>query len=291
MWCRADRRPDPTIEPGTTSTDIAVAASGKRSNGSPSQPNDDPLSLSTNYGTFATPVQLEPPLGFAPITPAVGLNVAVALRLAWYGLLRGSEYTSASEAAPNQLSHACRGNVQIFPDDQNPLFILFTIKNCKTDSIDRRGFVTTTYRSGTPTCAVTTLQALFNADPQPASAQLFRFNDPINAGARTPASIRPRMHNSSHRTLTKTFSRLLLANGYNDDNVSSHSFRRGGATALFRSGASEYMMIQAGRWRPTCWRYYVDNDHTYYYDFASTMATATPSAGVHWDSATVPMFA
>jgi hypothetical protein len=291
MWCRANRRPDPTLEPGTTFTDIAVAdvwQAIKR------------LSKPTKRRFAVTFEQLRDVCrsctvgassSSSPISPSVGLNVAAAACLAWYGLLRGSEYTSASEAAFNQLTHACRSDVQFFPDNLNPLYIRFTVKNCKTDSIDRRGFVTTIYRSGTSTCAVMNLQSLFTTDPQPASAQLFRFNDRINAGARTPASIRPSSHDSSHRTLTKIFSRLLLVNGYNDDNVSSHSFRRGGATALFRSGASEYMVMQAGRWRSTCWRYYVDNDHTFYHDFASKMASATPTAGVHWDSETVPMFA
>jgi hypothetical protein len=287
MWCRANRRPDPTLELGTTSPDIAVAdvwQAIKR------------LSKPAKRRFAVTFAQLRDVCAScttgSELPRAIGRNIAAASCLAWFALLRGSEYTSPTEASFNQHTHACRGDVRFFPDDQNPLYIQFTVKNCKTDSIDRRGFVTTVYRSGSPTCAVLTLRDLFAADPQPASAPLFRFNEPtVVTGARTPASIRPRPRDSSHRTLTKVFSLLLRHNGYNDENVSSHSFRRGGATALFRSGASEYMVMQAGRWRSTCWRYYVDNDHTFYHDFASKMATVTPTAGVHWDSETVPIFA
>jgi integrase len=179
----------------------------------------------------------------------------------------------------------------ISPQYSGPPYIWFTIKNCKTDSIDRRDFASTANCSGSTICAVMIPRELFLADPQPVSVPLFRFNDPINAGARTPASIRPHARDSSHRTLTKIFSQLLLLSGHNDENVSSHSFRHGGATALFRSGASEYMVMQAGRWQSACWRYNVDNDQTFFHYFASKSATSTSTTDVHWDSETVPTFA
>jgi hypothetical protein len=49
--------------------------------------------------------------------------------------------------------------------------------------------------------------------------------------------------------------------------------------------------MQVGRWRSTCWQFYIDNDHTFYDNFANKMASTLPVAGVHWDSAAVPTFA
>jgi hypothetical protein len=284
MWCRAHCRPNPTLDIGTTQIDIACAdvwQAIKRLS-KPSQ------------SRFAVTFQQLQDVCIScqsanAITPAIGRNVAAAACLAWYGLLRGSEYTAPPAPKFDPTLHACRGDVRIVLDTNGyPHYMQFTVKNCKTDNIDRRGFVSTIYRSGTdPACAVMRMHALFEADPQPPSTPLFRFNEP-ELGV---VGAQPRPRDSSHRTLTTIFSRLLLINGYKDENVSSHSFRRGGATALFRSGASEYMVMQAGRWRSSCWQFYVEHDHTYFHSFAQQMSASTPIAGVRWDAETVPTFA
>ena len=298
MWCRANRRPDPTLDPESKSPDIAVAdiwQAIKRLSKLPvrrfavtfAQLDDTCRSCSTEADLTIAGIPSE----------LVARNIAAATCLAWFGLLRGSEYTTDTHVPFNRQIHACRGDVKFFPNIQDPQYIQFTVKNCKTDNIDRHGFVTTVYRntkldsSGhiSKTCAVMRLRHLFLTDPLPESDPLFRFNDPINHGARTPASIRPRPRDSSHRTMTKLFSKLLVLNGYNDQNISSHSFRRGGATALFRTGATEFMVMQAGRWQSSCWKLYVETDHTFYAGFASQMAQDT-TAGVRWDADTVPTF-
>jgi hypothetical protein len=298
MWCRANRRLDPTIDPVSELPDIAVTdvwQAIKR------------LSKKAERRFAVTFAQLEATCrscsnksdldraGFP--SELVARNVAAATCLAWFGLLRGSEYTTDTTTTFNLQIHACRGDIKFVPDIQDPLYIQFTVKNCKTDNIDRRGFVSTIYRNTkrdkfgrtSNVCAVMRLRHLFLTDPLPATDPLFRFNNPINHGARTPASIRPRSRDSSHRTMTKLFSKLLVLNDYNDEKISSHSFRRGGATALFRTGASEYMVMQAGRWQSSCWKLYVETDHTFYAGFASQMAQDT-TAGVRWDADTVPTF-
>jgi len=299
MWCRANRRPDPTLDLESKFTDIAVAdvwQAIKRTS---------KLATKRFAVTFAQLVAVcRSCLGdvtlLQPTLPskAVARNVAAAACLAWFGLLRGSEYTTDSTTTFNRQIHACRGDVRFVPSINRPLYIQFTVKCSKTDNIDRRGFVSTIYRSETDesttrhhTCAVMRLRELFLSDPLPDTEPLFRFNDPVNTGARTPVSIRPRPHDSSHRTMTKIFSHLLRVNDYVDEGVTSHSFRRGGATALFRTGASEYMVMQAGRWRSSCWKLYVDNDHTFFAGFASQMAREAITTDVRWDSETVPTFA
>jgi hypothetical protein len=299
MWCRANRRPGPTLEPESKFTDVAVAdvwQAIKRL----SKPTERRFAV-----TFAQLVAVcrscsNDTALHRPVLPSelVARNVAAAACLAWFGLLRGSEYTTDAGTTFDRQAHACRGDVRFFPSIDTPLYIQFTVKCSKTDNIDRRGFVTTIYRSEPDksttlhhTCAVMRLRDLFLSDPLPDSEPLFRFNNPVNTGVRTPASIRPRTRDSSHRTMTKIFSHLLRANGFEDEGVTSHSFRRGGATALFRSGASEYMVMQAGRWRSSCWKLYVDNDHTFFAGFASQMAREAITTDVRWDYETVPTFA
>jgi hypothetical protein len=76
MWCRAIRRPDPTIEPGTTFTDIAVAdvwQAIKR----PSKPTKRRFAVSFDQlRDVCHSCTVGPPLGFSPTTLTVGLNVA-----------------------------------------------------------------------------------------------------------------------------------------------------------------------------------------------------------------------
>jgi hypothetical protein len=297
MWCRANRRPDPTLDPESKSPDIAVAdvwQAIKRLAKLPTRRFAVTFAqLDATCGTCSNSADLA--LAGIP-SELVARNVAAATCLAWFALLRGSEYTTNKTTAFDPQIHACRGDVKFFPNIQNPLYIQFTVKNCKTDNIDRRGFVSTVYRNkkrdkfgrASTTCAVMRLRHLFLTDPLPDSDPLFRFNDPVNAGARTPASIR-RARDSSHNTMTKLFSKLLNFNDFSDKNISSHSFRRGGATALFRTGASEFMVMQAGRWHSSCWKLYVETDHTFYAGFASQMAQDT-TAGVRWDADTVPTF-
>jgi integrase len=277
MWCRTQRRPNPTLDPITNLPDIAVSDIWKaiKRNSKPAQRRfavtiAQLLAVSHTCDAGAL------------CTLAVGRNVKAACCLAWFALLRGSEYTSPSTSTFDPAVHGCRGDVTFYPSVNNPRYITYCVKTSKTDTVDRRGFIATVYASGTNACAVLALAALFLADPQPDDSPLFRFDTPTS-----PLS-RP---DSTKSTFTRLFSRFLRANNFIDDNVSSHSFRRGGATALFRSGASEYMVMQAGRWRSTCWRFYIDNDHTFYHNFATKMATSAPVAGVHWDSEAVPSFA
>jgi len=208
-------------------------------------------------------------------------NLAAATTLAWFGLLRVSEYTVPDAATFDATRHATRADVTFAPTTgtDTPLFFDINIKNSKNSLLRDPGFVARIYQSGTTTCAVMAMWTLYQTYPLPPTSPLFDFRaerDHTLSVANAPR----RAH------FVKLVSQVLRATGYDDKGISSHSFRRGGATALARAGATEAMIQHAGRWRSQCWQGYIVADLTFATDLPRMMMAAPPVSGMHWTTAT-----
>jgi integrase len=181
------------------------------------------------------------------------LDVTAAILLAWFALLRVSEYTTKSKSDIfDATKHATRGDVEFFPDQHNPIGMRFTVKVSKTDQF-RVGHELTIYKSGNPSfCAVTAMHSLFKEDPtaQP-SDPLFDFTN------RTFNSQRPSQSRSMSRTnYSIIFKALLTQVGISAEEIQFHSLRSGGATALLRAGVPPIIVTKLGRWKSWCWTTY-----------------------------------
>ena len=61
----------------------------------------------------------------------------------------------------------------------------------------------------------------------------------------------------TYQGFTKELKRLLVLAGYKADSYSGHSFRRGGATYLYRLGADPLLIQASGDWASDCYTRYV----------------------------------
>jgi len=278
-WCRLQDRPDPALNPSLTLT-----------NGKP-----------TTFLPFAEALQSvkrfsDPPKAKYAVTldqlnaiinqcsratteVALGRNIAAAAALAWFALLRVSEYTVTAAATFSTATHACRSDIIFGPldDAHSPTFFDFHCKDSKNSLLRDPGFTVRVYRSGTSSCAVLTLWNLFTEDPQPITSPLFDF--------RTAAERQRNSHNTPRRAqFVSLISKVLLSTGFNDHGISSHSFRRGGATALARAGASEAQIMHAGRWRSGCWQGYIIANPDFAADLPRMMVASQSIPGMHWST-------
>jgi integrase len=280
-WCRLQGRPDPALNPSLTLTNgkpttflpFAEALQSVKRFSDPPKPkfavtSDQLKALVTLCARSTT-------------ESCLGLNLAAAATLAWFALLRVSEYTVAASASFDPTKHACRSDVTFGPHgtDHLPTFLEFHCKDSKNSLLRAPGFTVRVYRSGSPTCcAVLALWALYTKDPLPTTAPLFDFRNAAER-LRTPTNTPRRAQ------FVKLVSATLLATGFNDHGISSHSFRRGGATALARAGASEAQIMHAGRWRSGCWQGYIIANPDFAADLPRLMVDSPPIPGMHWSAA------
>jgi integrase len=279
-WCRLQGRPDPALTPtlpltnGTPNTFLPFSEalqSVKRLSSPPKAKFAVTLDQLTAIVSLSSRSSVEATLG---------LNIAAAASLAWFALLRVSEYTVTASASFDVAKHACRSDVTFGPtgDDHLPTYLDFHCKDSKNSLIREPGFTARVYRSGSDTCAVLTLWSLFTHDPQPLSSPLFDF--------RTAAERQRKTNCTPRRSqFVSIISKVLCASGFNDHGISSHSFRRGGATALARGGATEAQIMHAGRWRSGCWQSYIIANPDFSAGLTRLMVTSRSMPGMHWSTA------
>lgn len=240
-WARANGRPDPAIDPTFNEPDgryIKFMRSVKRSLAGritkrrplESKKFVEMLKLQTRKG----------PLTFQ-------LNMRAALLLAWFALLRISEYTKKTEGEPhNPAIHLCRQDIQFFPSQAAPEGFRVNIKISKTDQW-RVGHTLVVYATGDPNfCPVRAMADLFLHDPQTPLAPAFNFANPNEH----------LVPSSGRRRFTAAFNYLVTGVGLEPMEIMSHSLRAGGATALLRAGVSPIIVTQLGRWKSWTWTTY-----------------------------------
>lgn len=240
-WAKSNDRPDPALDITTSAPDtkfkrflkaIKRKLAGKLIKRCPLEGSKfrDMLQL-----------QLQPQSG----SLVFRINMRAAMMLAWFALLRVSEYTSKTEEHDPE-SNLCRRDITFFPSREAPEGFRVNIKVSKTDQW-RVGHTLVIYATGDPTfCPVKEMQHLFDIDPQPDHAPLFNFADPRETTTRSMA----------RRKFISAFNFLVVAVGLQPMEIMSHSLRSGGATALLRAGVAPIVVTQLGRWKSWCWTTY-----------------------------------
>jgi hypothetical protein len=200
------------------------------------------------------------------------LDIRSACLLAFFALLRVSEFTKKTRGGVHDpAQHLTRGDFEFFPSQANPEGMRVTISASKVDQY-RAGVTLVVYASGDPSfCAVTTVKALFDADPAPMSAPAFDY--------------KPRSTNTTGRTrenhrdaFNSVFKRIVQAAGLEVSEIKTHSLRAGGATALLRAGIQPIVVTKLGRWASWSWTTYTWASEGHIRDAHKAIATITGTA-------------
>ena len=169
-----------------------------------------------------------------------------ALLFAFFGLLRVGEYTSSSSSKVHlRLKHVTVGISFVVPYSKTSLTPT-TVRICARNDI---------------LCPVAACIHYLSFFRRSRSA-----DEPFFV---TSSSIESSNHSLTPDTFIKWLKLQSVRIGLNPSNISGHSLRRGGTTAMFIAGCSETVIAQHGRWRSLTYRLYFDASIPHY------MATTT----------------
>jgi len=155
---------------------------------------------------------------------------------AFFGLLRVSEYTSASSRSFDPLTNLCVSDVSL----QGPS-VLIRIKASKTDPF-RVGTSITLWEGCAPLCPVNAISSFY----------FFRITRPPG----------PFFVLESGEYITRSHVTRFLNSSLRDVNISTHSFRIGGASAASSAGIPDSVIQLMGRWRSNCFVSYIHLNNT-----------------------------
>jgi hypothetical protein len=183
-----------------------------------------------------------------------------AALLAFFGLHRVSEYAWTGK----KYKGLRRGNVEFSDerdDDGVPKFVVVHLERHKND-LWRFGTTYKYFRSGTDLCLVDALWAILQHDKRPRTEPLFV----LSHGKKLS------------RTIVEKYAKCMarLA-GLPVGEFNTHSFRAGGACALWAAGYSARDIQILGRWRSDCWRIYVTQSDERIKGVTRRMSQASPS--------------
>ena len=160
--------------------------------------------------------------------------LTAAMLLAYFGLLRVSEYTCPGPAIYDNTVHLSVSDVQVRWDRG---FALITIKQSKTDPF-REGVQIRISVLGHYLCPVHALvRFLFRRGPSPGPLFIFQ--------------------NGAFLTRERV-SDILVRALPNVPNINTHSFRRGGASALAAAGTPDHVIQVMGRWKSDAFTKYIE---------------------------------
>ena len=178
-----------------------------------------------------------------PANP-VHANIRAALALALQGLLRGSEFAIDEGKTVDFARHLTRKDVRVLTREQLVVMML-PCKNMR--HLNGKTVPLAIGAGGQFIDAVWEMNNLLRVDPTPegkaATTPLFRdpaTNTPLRTGY-----------------LRKITAQLLISIGLDSRQFGLHSYRIGGATALFAAGATPMVIRTMGRWSSDCYRLYV----------------------------------
>jgi hypothetical protein len=200
-----------------------------------------------------------------------------ALLAAFYGLLRCSEYAPKGVAAfdpSRQLTQA--DNLSVDRPGTAPFEVLF-IGRSKADPFGR-GQAVVVGSTGDDICPVGAIRAMRRGQPRwlPGDAPLFwTASGPLRREA-----------------VVRAVKAMAIGTGRVAADYSSHSLRRGGASALWAQGYSREQIMVLGRWRSDAYRLYVSEPLHRWAAAAGRMARAEvdgelPEHRLDWGSSEV----
>lgn len=174
----------------------------------------------------------------------VHANIRAALALALQGLLRGAEFAVDEGKAVDFRRHLTRKDVRVLTQDKLVVMML-PCKNMR--HLSGKTVPLAIGAGGIFIDAVWELNNLMRVDPTPqgkaATTPLFRdpaTNLPLRTGF-----------------LRRITAQLMISIGQDPKQYGLHSYRIGGATALFAAGATPMIIRTMGRWSSDCYRLYV----------------------------------
>ena len=265
QWCLIHDRPDPTLNPRTGVMDIRylrLHRAIKRRLGTKASKRE-PLSVKDLRRVLRALRS-----GFT-VHPIVTNDFCAATLLAFYAMLRVSEFTDLLASTHNITIEACRGDITFFPAGASePEGFKFVVKCSKTDQF-RTTQTLIIFRSTDPDlCPVRAMQKLFDTDPRPSTTPLFDFSARTdNAPGRTVSAYRGRF--------IAGFQATLVFLGISTAVIQSHSLRSGGATAYLQAGIDPYIIQRMGRWRSWCWMIYTWASTTHIQHAMRSIATCS----------------
>ena len=197
------------------------------------------------------------PLQTLPITPDILLKMYVFVDMdlpkdlalwssfltSFYCMLRKASAVPKSLAAFCPLKELSRCKIDIQPGAD---VVLVLMNYSKTSQFGNKNVVIPLLRHSTPALdPVYHLQELFTRFPLDSSVPAFSYME------------RSKMKCITYDGFTKELKRLLGAAGLNADSYSGHSFRRGGASYLYKLGADSVLIQASGDWATDCYTRYV----------------------------------
>ena len=265
-WARTNGRPDPALDPATRlphTRCMHFCKGAKRRLGGKAMTRT-PLAISSLRRMI---VNLR--LGIITEGPVV-FDMISALLLAFFGLLRVSEYTvHRKDAWFDSSVSATRSDVCFVPNIHNPTHIIFTVKVSKTDQY-KVGHDLMTCPSADPLlCPVIALRDLIRSDPQNPNEPLFNFSKRTSNSANSLRS----MARSDYMSL---FNATVHSAGLDTSKTKTHSLRSGGATAMLRAGVPACVIARLGRWKSACWQRHTWASHALVKQAHSLLGTDLP---------------
>ena len=163
--------------------------------------------------------------------------LAAAFTLAFYGLLRVSEFTIPSLKRFNPRYHPLAKHIVI-----HRKFYTFFLSKSKTDQ-HQQGHLVYVHRSSHNQCPLRYMkQYIYGKHPPKTNGPLFVFKNG------QPLTRRLCLYYLRH---------YLYTSGYSPQDFNTHSFRIGGATTAAQKGISKSNIKRLGRWKSRAYKRYV----------------------------------
>ena len=182
-----------------------------------------------------------------------------ALLIAYFALLRCSEYCPKGGQAFDPERQLAQGDSLLVERPNSPDFLLLHIGRSKADPFGR-GHTVAVGATGGPLCPVDAWRRMKRGQPQGLGDQ-----DPLfwtQAGA------------LRREAVVRAVKDMAAGRGKPPAEYSSHSLRRGGASALWAQGFSREQIMVLGRWSSLAYRLYVQEPYHRWATAAKLMARA-----------------
>jgi hypothetical protein len=156
--------------------------------------------------------------------------------------------------------------VEFFPDIANPTHARLSLPASKTDPFRKGVSIYLAAAPGAATCPIAALKRLFEDDVADLDGPLFRNPD---GSALT------------HDFFVATVREALQAAGYNSQEFSGHSFRRGAASSAAAAGYQDHEIQLLGRWLSDAYKGYIDIDENRLHHLSNSLHWVLPHTGTY----------
>ena len=180
--------------------------------------------------------------------------LAAAFTLAFFGLLRVSEFTVPSKHSFDPHKHASLTSIRWGHN-----YFVFTIKSSKTDQF-RHGQAVYIVKSDNDLCPFTAMHQYLKYCGTKREVPLFKFRSG---------------HPLTRHSCLKHLRSILTAAGYQPLAFNTHSFRIGAATSAAQAGMSTSQIKLLGRWRSSAYQRYTRTLNKSLKSVASSLAKLT----------------